>query len=226
MCAEHKPQFHSPAQAHLIKATQPFERLNIDFRGPLKSNNQNTYFLNIIDEYSRFPFVFPCKDVSSRSVIQCLCQLFSLFGMPAYIHSDRGSSFMSQELHQFLVSKGIATSRTTPYNPACNGQVEKYNGTVWKAITMALKTRGLPITHWQDVLPDALHSLRSLLCTATNATPHERFFKFERRSSTGGSVPTWLSTPGLVLLKQHVSTNKSDPLVDESQPTVCTCLTC
>ncbi len=132
--------------------------------------------------------------------------------MPAYIHSDRGASFMSEELRQFLLSKGIAT---TPYNPACNGQVEKYNGTIWKAMTMALKTRGLPVTCWQDVLPDALHSLRSLLCTATNCTPHERFFKFERRSSCGGSVPTWLSSPGPVLLKRHVRTNKSDPLVDE-----------
>lgn len=215
VCAESKPQFYSPVQSHLVKATQPFERLNIDFKGPLKSNNQNVYFLNIIDEFSRFPFVFPCKDVSTRSVIQCLCQLFSLFGMPAYIHSDRGASFMSEELRRFLLSRGIATSRTTPYNPACNGQVEKYNGTVWKAITMALKTRGLPVTRWQDVLPDALHSLRSLLCTATNCTPHERFFKFERRSSCGASVPTWLSSPGPVLLKRHVRTSKSDPLVDE-----------
>ena len=215
VCAEHKPHFYSPDQAHLIKATQPFERLNIDFKGPLKSNNRNTYFLNIIDEFSRFPFVFPCKDVSTQSVIQCLCQLFSLFGMPAYIHSDRGASFMSEELRQFLLSKGVATSRTTPYNPACNGQVEKYNGTVWKAITMALKTRGLPTTCWQDVLPDALHSLRSLLCTATNCTPHERFFKFERRSSSGGSMPTWLSAPGPVLLKQHVRASKTDPLVNE-----------
>ena len=217
VCAEHKPQFHSPVRAHLIKATQPFERLNVDFKGPLKSNNQNTYFLNVVDEYSRFPFVFPCKDVSTRSVIQCFCQLFSLFGMPAYIHSDRGSSFMSEELRLFLLTKGIATSRTTPYNPACNGQVEKYNGTVWKAIMMALKTRGLPVTCWQDVLPDALHSLRSLLCTTTNCTPHVRFLKFERRSSIGGSVPTWLSSPGPVLLKRHVRANKTDPLVDEVQ---------
>lgn len=110
-----KPQFHVSLQAHLVKATQPFERLNIDFKGPLKSTNRNTYFLNVIDEYSRFPFVFPCKDVSTQSVIECLCQLFSVFGMPAYIHSDRGASFKSEGLCQFLQSKGIiATSCTTP----------------------------------------------------------------------------------------------------------------
>jgi len=48
---------------------------------------------------------------------------------------------MSEELRQFLLSRGVATSRTTPYNPACNGQVERYNGTIWKTIMMALKTR-------------------------------------------------------------------------------------
>ena len=122
---------------------------------------------------------------------------------------------MSEELRQFLVSREIATSRTTPYNPQCNGQVEKYNGVVWKTIIMALKTRGLPVSRWQDVLPDALHSLKSLLCTATNCTPHERLFKYERKSSCKGSVPTWLSYPGPVLLKRHVRVSKSDPLVDE-----------
>ena len=94
VCAEHKPQFHKPTRAHLIKAIQPFERLNIDFKGQLKSNNRNSYFLNVIDEYGRFPFVFPCKDVNIPTVIQCLSQLFALFGMPAYVHSDRGSSSM------------------------------------------------------------------------------------------------------------------------------------
>ena len=48
--AEMKLQFHSLAPAQLIKATQPFERLNTDFKGPLKSTNQNIYFRNIVDE--------------------------------------------------------------------------------------------------------------------------------------------------------------------------------
>ena len=135
--------------------------------------------------------------------------------MPAYVHSDRGSSFMSAELHRFLLNKGITASRMTAHNPACNGQVEKYNGTVWKTITMALKTRGLSTDRWQDVLPGALHSLCSLLCTATNCSPHERLFNYERRSSTGGSVPSWLITPGPVLLKRHVRTNKDIPLVND-----------
>ena len=81
VCSECKLRFHRPTKAHhLIKSTQPFERLNIDFKCPIESENQNTFFLNFIDEYSRFHFVFPCKDTSAKTVISWLYQSFSLFG--------------------------------------------------------------------------------------------------------------------------------------------------
>ena len=217
VCCECKPRYHHPTKTPLIKATQPFERINIDFKGPLPTNNANKYFLNIIDEYSRFPFVYPCPDVSSVTVIKCLTSLFSLVGMPAYVHSDRGSSFMSKEVRDFLGQKGVATSRTTSYNPEGNGQVERYNGAIWKGITMCLKSKNMPLKYWQESLPDVLHSARSLLCTATNETPHERFFGFTRRSSSGPSIPAWLSTPGPVLVKRHVRSSKTDPLVEECE---------
>ena len=215
VCAECRPNFHQPERAHLIKATQPFERLNIDFKGPLPSTDNKKYFLNIVDEYSRFPFVFPCPNMTAATIVNCLSQLFSIFGMPAYVHSDRGTSFMSKEVQDFLVSKGIGCSRTTAYNPQGNGQVERFNGSIWRTITAALKSRGLPTQYWQTVLPDALHSIRSLLCTATNATPHERLFNYARRSSTGIAIPSWLCEPGPVLLRRHIRTSKTDPLVDE-----------
>lgn len=122
---------------------------------------------------------------------------------------------MSRELREFLSSKGVASSRTTSYNPEGNGQAERCNGMIWKAVTMTLKSKNLPLKNWQDVLPDVLHSVRSLLCAATGETPHERFFGFPRRSSAGASIPTWLATPGPVYFKRQVRTSKMDPLVDE-----------
>ena len=81
-----------------------------------------------------------------------------------------------------------------------------------KAITMALKSRCLPVQCWQTVLLDVLHSIRSLQCTATNATPHERHLNYSRCSSTGASVPSWLCPPGAVLLKRNVRMKKQIPL--------------
>ena len=66
---ECKPQYHKPEQSHLIKATQPFERLNLDFKGPLPSETRNTFMLTIIDEYSRFPFSSTCETMELLQVV-------------------------------------------------------------------------------------------------------------------------------------------------------------
>ena len=169
-----------------------------------------------IDEFSRFPFAFPCRDVTAKTVISCLTELFCTFGVPGYVHSDRGSAFMSTELRKFLLSRNVATSRTTPYHPEGNSQCERLNFTLWKTVKLMLRTRNLREELWDQVLPEALHSVRSLLCTATNQTPHERFLSFERRSMLGRSLPPWLLTPGPVLVRRFVR-NKGDPLVDEAE---------
>ena len=66
------------------------------------------------------------------------------------------------------------------------------------------------------MLPDALHFIKTF-CTSTNATSHELFFKFQRKSTTGQAVPTWLSEPGKIFVKKHVRKNKHDPLVEEAE---------
>ena len=216
VCAELKPSFYKPQQdGSLIKASSPLERVSMDFKGPLPSKSRNNYLLIIVDEYSRFPFAFPCANLNTSTVISCLESLFSFVGMPGYLHSDRGRSFVSKELKQYLMCKGIPSSHSTPYHPEGNGQCERYVGIIWKSIKLALKTRHLKEQDWEEVLPQALHSVRSLLCTATNSTPHERFFNFQRRSTHGNSLPTWLMEPGPVLLRRFVRHSKSDPLVDE-----------
>jgi len=140
----------------------------------------------VIDKFSRFPFAFPCRDVSAKTVIKCLTQLFCLFGMPGYVHSDRGSAFMSSEFREFLLSRNAATSRTTPYHAEGNSQCERVNSSLWKTVKFMLRTRNLQEEQWDQILPDALHAIRSLLCTATNQTPHERFLCFERLPCLAG----------------------------------------
>ena len=168
-----------------------------------------------MDEFSRFPFAFPCLDTSSRSVIKALDSIFSLCGYPSYVHSDLGAAFLSEDVQKYLRDRGIAHSKTTPYHPTGNAQVERYNGVIWKSIELSLHTHSLPVVAWEKVLSKALHSVRSLLCTSSNATPHERFFNFQRRTGLGTSLPSWLTEPGPVLLRNNQRAKKTDPLVHE-----------
>ena len=214
-CSYLKPRFIR-SQGTLINATAPFQRLSIDFKGPLPpSKNGNQYLLTMIDEYSRFPFAYPCRDMTSTTITHCFNHLFSIFGMPEMVHNDRGTDFLSAETQNYLLSKNIATSNTSRYNPKGNGQVEKLNGTLWKAIQVTLHSRKLKMSEWETVLPDALHSIRSLLCTTTNTTPHERMFNFTRKSTSGKTIPSWVK-PGPVYVKNHTRRSKYDPPVSSA----------
>ena len=78
----------------------------------------------------------------------------------------------------------------------------------WKHTLLALASRILKESQWETVLPEVLHSITSLLCTITNATPHERLFSYQRQTPSGHSLPTWLSSPRPVLFRRHVRASK------------------
>lgn len=212
VCARIKPSFHKISPNHLISALSPWDRLSMDFKGPLsQTSNGNRFLLIVVDEFSRFPFAFPCKDISSTTVIKCLESLFSVFGPPKYLHSDRGTSFVSSEVKSYLFSKGIASSHSTPYHPVGNSQCERYVGIVWKTITLEIDQLKIGINQWDTVLDRSLHSIRSLISTATNATPHERLFSFARSQFVTNHFT--FEVDKFMYLKKFVR-NKSEPLVE------------
>jgi len=190
VCAEIKPCFGKHAGDPMITALHPFDRISIDFKGPLPTASKNNYLLTVVDAFIQYPFAFPCSDITAATV-KCLSQIFAVFGLPRYVHNARAASFMSRELKEYLHNKLIATSHSSPYNPTGNSQVERFNGIIWRTVKLVLETRGLPVTHWESVLIDALHSIRSLLCTATNCTPHERMFSFPQRAACAPSLLSW-----------------------------------
>ena len=73
-----------------------------------------------------------------QTAITCLNQVFVIVGLPAFMHSDRGTAFTSQKLTAYLRKRGIASSRTSVCNATGNGQCECNNGVVWLGIKSAL----------------------------------------------------------------------------------------
>ena len=91
---------------------------------------------------------------------------------------------------------GIAT---TPYHPTGNGQAGGYNGIVWKAVRLSLKSANLADSKRKMILPDALGLFSTLLRTQLHMRD---FFEFQCRSTHGTSLPTWLQTPEPVPLRR------------------------
>ena len=221
ICAQEKPQFKKLKGQHVIRALKPMDRLSIDFKGPLPNTVGNYKYLFVgIDEYSRYPFAIPCRDMSSNTVIYCLESIFALVGPPSFLHSDNGTSLVSKEVKDFLWMHGVASSNSTVYNPTGNSQVERYVGTIWKTIVLNCGERRMSLNQWNKCVNVSLDNIRSLVNTCTGKIPHDRMFGFPRKivsidtlDNVGKSRYQYL--PGdRVFIKRFVK-GKFDPLVEE-----------
>ena len=65
---------------------------------------------------------------------------------------------------------------------------------------------------WESVILEALIAMRSLLCTAINDTPHNKFFSFVRRESRGTNLSLWLSAGKKAGLR-NLNRNNDDPFI-------------
>ena len=74
-----------------ICPTRPWQRIHVDFAGPL--NGQ--MFLLVVDAKSKWIEVFPMSSTTASMTILALRFLFATHGLPEVIVSDNGPQFVA-----------------------------------------------------------------------------------------------------------------------------------
>ena len=102
--------------------------------GPIQpaTDPGNRYILTLVDFASRYPEAVALKGIESERVAEALVDMFCRLGVPSEMLTDMGTQFTS-ELMAEISRDRVLTFRqltTTPYNPMCNGLVERFNGTL------------------------------------------------------------------------------------------------
>lgn len=170
-CLENR---HMPSKVthEWITPIRPWSRLHIDFAGPYMNKN----FLIVVDAYSRWPEIFMVNNTTSSTVIRLLRSLFATHGLCEVLVSDNGTSFVSNEMEQFLKANNIRHVTTAPYHPSTNGLAERMVQTVKD------KLKRMQDVAWDIKIPNLLLSLRTIPCTATNKSPAELLMKRRLRT--------------------------------------------
>ena len=173
-CMPCRQKFGAPkvAKTSLQNATDAgykWQKISIDFVGPLNpSSKGNTYLLTVKDCFTRWLEAIPTKSTSTATVVTALTrEVFSRWGYPTHLHSDRGSGFTSENMKEIIKALGIRQTHTPAYNPQSNS-VERAH----KDLGMALRASyGNGKRDWEECLPVALQALRTARCRATGFTP-------------------------------------------------------
>jgi transposase InsO family protein len=124
---------HHPHK-NIMTIERPLELLHMDLFDPIAyiSNVGSKYCLVIVDDYSRFTWVFflQKKSQTQETLKKFLRHAQNEFGLRIKkIRSNNGTEFKNSQIEGFLEEEGIKHEFSSPYTPQQNVVVERKNRT-------------------------------------------------------------------------------------------------
>ncbi|KAI4879184.1 hypothetical protein NFI96_009857, partial [Prochilodus magdalenae] len=172
ICQQYKPDNQKPAG--WLQATEVEEAsymLGLDFMGPFpRSKKGNSYLLVVVDYYTKWVELFPLRDSKTHGLCQLLRdEIFTRWGVPKYLVSDRGPQFTSQLLTDLCQKWGVLQKMTTSYHPQTN-LTERVNRSLK---TMIASFVGEHHEEWDKWLSEFRFAVNSSCHETTGRSPAE-----------------------------------------------------
>nr|GFA79287.1 hypothetical protein [Tanacetum cinerariifolium] len=107
-----------------IQIFEIFDVWGIDFMGPFSSSKGNKYILVAVDYLSKWVEAKALPTNDAQVVVKFLKSLFSRFGTPKAIISNRGTHFCNDQFSRVMAKYGVTHRLSTTYHHQKSGQVE------------------------------------------------------------------------------------------------------
>ncbi|KAK1423118.1 hypothetical protein QVD17_18413 [Tagetes erecta] len=157
----------------ILQVVEVFDVWGIDFMGPFPTSRGNKYILVAVDYVSKWVEAQALPTNDARVVVRFIRKLFSRFGVPKALISDRGTHFCNAQMEKALQRYGVTHRLATAYHPQTSGQVEVSNRGIKRILE---KTVGSNRKDWSDKLDDALWAFRTAYKTPTGSTPFRMIY--------------------------------------------------
>ncbi|GJX20963.1 reverse transcriptase domain-containing protein [Tanacetum coccineum] len=138
-----------------ILVSEVFDIWGIDFMGPFPFSRKNKYILVAVDYVSKW---VEAEALPTRVVVKFLKKLFSRFGVPKALISDRGTHFCNSLLEKTLKKYGVTHKLATPYHPQTSRQTDNTNRAIKRILERTVNENR---KEWADKLDDALWAFKT-----------------------------------------------------------------
>jgi transposase InsO family protein len=163
----------------VMSTSRPLKLLYMDLFGPTtyRSIGENSYCLVVVDDYSRYTWIFFLSDKLN------VFSIFKGFAKRAEnefdfkikkIRSDNGSEFKNSRIEDYYDEKGVKHEFSVKYTPEQNRVVERKNRTLIDMARSMLLEYNVSDTFWAEAINTACHASNRLYChRLLKKTPYE-----------------------------------------------------
>ena len=177
LCASYASVKQRPTEA--ILTSRPLQLVMFDLtKAEVPTKDGKQWILTTIDHFTKYTWakVFETKD--APPIADYLANLFTEHcGVPERWHADNGGEFVNEHIdavRELLASRNhtnvenminrLPYSHGLPYNPRCQGLVERMNQTLKKKIGKKMRQAGFQAGEdvdwdWEDLMKEAVHDI-------------------------------------------------------------------
>jgi len=186
-CNRNKNTYQKP-KGEMIKETEtptrPWSRLTADFLEMPKikdpnSNEELDELLVIVDTFSKMTILIPTKKTATCEEIFYLFweRVFSVFGIPDSVLSDRDKIFKTQRWRELMRKIGSEQKLSTAYHQQTDGQTERKIQELRAYYRHYLEYEQ---KNWRELTPIAQYAVNDAVNASTGKTPNFITFGTQR----------------------------------------------
>ena len=191
-CQRIKPSTTKPPGQ--LKPTQipshPWDIISMDLITGLPESAGMDSILVVVDRFSKMVILIACNStLDALGTARLLhSRIWSMFGKPRLVISDRGPQFASKFTQELASILGIKLALSSAYHPQTDGQTERMNQEIEKYLRAFVSHQQ---NDWANWLPSCQFAMNNTVKSSTGFTPFELNFG---RHPNPGSAPAQSSS--------------------------------
>ena len=203
LCARSKPDRsgNNGLLRPLQQAAGPWSSISVDFVTQLPPSRGFDAIMVVVDRFTKYSIFIPCMTaLSTLDTAQLFIDhVFTQFGLPQEIISDRGPQFTSRLWEALLPLLQIRPCRSTAYHPQSDGQTERVNQTMEQYLRCYSNSAQ---DRWASDLSLAQFSYNNSVHSSTGMSPFEANLGYSPSFALGPKIAS--EVPAATELVAHL----------------------
>lgn len=169
---------HAAKMGHL-QSNGPMDLVCIDFLSLEPDSHGYENVLVFTDHFTRLAQAFVTRNQKAETVAKILWEnVFMHYGFPRLLHSDQGRDFEAKIIKQLCRLTNVKKTRSSPYHPLGNSQVERFNKTLMNMLGTLPQDKK---RNWKKYVPSMVHAYNCSRNDSTGVSPFYLMFGRQAR---------------------------------------------